>query len=80
MATEMTGYNANDALNRKLYDAVMHAAIAWEIGDRGLARRRLKYERAKAGGEFRRTLDRILALNDKKMTEFFDNVCKSYDI
>lgn len=69
----------NDHLNRKLFAAIMDAQIAHEAGgnDRRLL---LKRARNKAVGHLRKTIDRVLALDDDKMNRFFERVCREYGV
>lgn len=72
-------YHQNDALNRRLFAAIMDAQIAHEVGGRD---RREMLRRARVGkhGELARTLDRVLALNEQEMHRFFERVCREYGV
>lgn len=72
------GYHVNDALNRKLYDAVFAAQIAHELGQ---SRRAVLRGRARtAQGALKRTLEKMLGLDDEKLDAVFEDVCRSYGV
>jgi uncharacterized protein YjgD (DUF1641 family) len=72
-------YSQNDHINRRLFDAIMQAQIAHEMG--GISRREfIRRERRKALGAMARTLDRVLKLDDAQMDRFFEKVCREYGV